>query len=171
MPKILFDGTADSLRKIMRYDGNTGKLHWIVSPRYGICPGDEVGGAHPDGARRVMLCQKAYLYHRLVWLYVYGVWPSQHIDHIDGDRGNNRLCNLRDVSCTENRQNSVIPHKQNKLGVQGVSKLEGYELYTAEIQIDKNRIRLGTFRTLEEAKAAYAQAKRPLLPEGRPYAI
>lgn len=60
---------------------------------------------HQTGYKRVKLDGKDYGAHRVAWLLHYGEWPKQQIDHINGNRGDNRMCNLRDVSQTENQQN------------------------------------------------------------------
>lgn len=91
--------------KHFRYDPNTGHLYWKKG-KDGRQLHKPAGHADRTGYRRVMINYKMYLAHRLIWLLHYGEWPKQHIDHIDGNPGNNRLENLRDVSRSVNLRNN-----------------------------------------------------------------
>ena len=103
---------------------------------------------------------KHYLAHRLAWLFVYGKFPDGVIDHINGIRDDNRICNLRDVSFSDNSQNMRGPTKANKIGVMGAYKR--HNLFEAKILVNGVLHRLGKFKTPEEANAAYVLAKRKL---------
>jgi hypothetical protein len=87
---------------------------------------------------------------------VYRFPPSHQIDHINGDRTDNRLENLREATNSENQYNSKT-RKDNKLGIKGISCYrEGkYRAYTRD---NGKKIHIGCFDTLEEAKAAYDKA-------------
>lgn len=160
---------AELVRGLFNYDAGTGKLTYKVSPRYGIKVGDEAGNAHPDGARRVMIKQRAYLYHRLCWTHYYGAEPKLFIDHINGDRADCRIVNLRDVELSCNAHNTVAPRKHNKLKVMGVSR--SGEKYVASIQVGKKAYYLGTFDTVESAHAAYVEVKKTFIPQERTHAL
>lgn len=99
--------------------------------------------------------------HRLAWLYVYGEWPNGDIDHIDGDRLNNRIANLRDVSRRVNLENQRRPKACNKSGFLGVKTFRD-QRFQARIQVRGVQLHLGTFDTPHEAHAAYVAAKRNL---------
>lgn len=159
----------EQVRNLFNYDPNSGKLTWKISPRYGINVGDEAGNAHPDGARRVMVKQVAYLYHRLCWAHHYGEWPKFFIDHINGDRADCRIENLRDVELEHNAHNTVKARRHNTTGFMGVTP--SGKRFIAAIQVKKKARYLGTFDTPEEAHAAYVRAKREFLPEGRKNAL
>lgn len=84
---------------IWRYDPDTGLLHWLSEPRKPVGP--------TPSRYYVTVAYKgsSYKAHRLAWLLTFGEWPKDEIDHIDGDRSNNRLGNLRDVPHRVNQMN------------------------------------------------------------------
>jgi len=101
-----------------------------------------------------------YRAHRLAWLYIYGVWPSGDIDHIDGNPQNNSINNLRDVSRSVNMQNQRKARSDNKIGFLGVSK-RGNK-FSAAIRTPSGNQWLGTFSSPEIAHSVYVNAKRKL---------
>ena len=101
-----------------------------------------------------------YMLHRLAWLYVAGKWPDGVIDHIDGDKGNNRFANLRDVTVSVNGQNQKRAMPHNGCGFLGVTFAKKVQRYRANINIDGRGRSLGYFDTPEEAHAVYLQEKR-----------
>ena len=107
--------------------------------------------------RQVDFMGKTYQAHRLAWFYVYGVWPSGQIDHINRIKYDNRLVNLRDCSISENKQNSN-PYKCNQTGFKGVFK-KGNR-FQAGIKVKNKRIYLGSFISAEIAYEAYVLAAR-----------
>lgn len=150
--------TQQRLRQLLSYDKSTGKFSWRIFGTNQICPGMPAG-AVSRGYVRIRIEGKYYAAHRLAWLYVYGKLPEYEIDHINRDRLDNRIENLRDVPHFENCQNQGAK-KNSILGVKGVSKVRNK--YTAKISILGKIIRLGTFDTLEEAKAKYDTAAQIL---------
>ena len=157
------------VRDLFNYNAETGKLTYKVSPRYGIKVGDEAGNVHPDGARRVMMKRQTYLYHRLCWAHYYEDEPKLFIDHINGDRADCRIVNLRDVELSCNAHNTVVPRKHNKLKVMGVCR--SGKKYKASIQVGKKAYHLGTFHTVEAAHAAYVEIKKTFVPQERTHAL
>jgi hypothetical protein len=105
--------------------------------------------------------------HHLVWYFTTGEWPTQSIDHIDGNRSNNLIINLRLVTKEQNLCNSK-PTK-NRLLPKGVNKSYNNN-YNAVIKINKRRIYLGYFKTVEEAAQAYKEASLRLQKEFSYYA-
>lgn len=95
----------EKFSKLLRYDPSTGQLYWRQA-KMGRQLWRPAGHADKTGYRRIMLDYKMYLAHRIIWLLVYGAWPKYFIDHIDGNPSNNKIENLRDVSHSENLQNS-----------------------------------------------------------------
>lgn len=113
-----------------------------------------------DGYLQLSYLGKETLYHRAVWHIHYGSWPSADLDHKDGDRLNNEVSNLREVSHSENMQNKVSAHKQSKTGVLGVRPYR--DAFIASIKANKKTYYLGIFATLELAAEAYVKAKERL---------
>ena len=112
--------------------------------------GDIAGSLHPSGYILVRIKGKHYRLHRLVWLYCYGSFPSSDLDHIDHDKANNLITNLRLVTKQENQRNLSIA-KNNKTGTTGVHWCKTRKRYIAEIRIDNKTKHLGCFLTLTEA--------------------
>ena len=104
----------------------------------------------------IRLDDTLYTAHRLAWLYVNGEWPAEQIDHINRDRADNSITNLRSVTNAENAQNQRA--RANKSGFAGVRKENNKWL--AEIKVNYKPIRIGLFETPEAAHEAYVAAKR-----------
>jgi len=94
-----------------------------------------------------------------------GTWPQNEIDHIDGNKSNNRFRNLRDVTRSANNQNRRRPDRGNKSGFLGVKCHR--KSFVARIRIDGKQIHLGVFSTAIDAHRAYIKAKRNLHPFGQ----
>lgn len=170
---------ADLLRKLLRYDPETGKLYWrertpdMFKPgRHGpeaICrawnkahAGQEAfcqpnrgymtGGIHL-GEKLVIL--KA---HRIIWCIQHGYWPDQ-IDHINQDKSDNRLMNLRLATTEQNARNCRLSQR-NKSGRIGVHWRERAGKWRARIMAEGRYVNLGEFASFEDACAARAAAER-----------
>lgn len=153
--------TAKELRRLFVYNPNTGEFVRAVDAKRGKAKaGDRAGYVENTGYSAFWANGKKYLAHRLAWLYMPGDWPAGQIDHIDGDRLNNRFDNLRDVSNGENQQNVWSAKKHNSHGLLGVSKSKNR--FKAEIRANGIRRHIGTFDTPEEAHQAYLKAKAVL---------
>ena len=97
--------------------------------------------------------------HLVAWMIIYGRMPVNQIDHINGDRTDNRICNLREATNSENAQNRKLSITNNS-GYIGVSWHSGKSKWVARIGINYKRISLGNYDAPEEAYAAYVAAKR-----------
>lgn len=97
--------TAEVIAKYLSYDPNTGHLTWKESPRYGIPAGARAGSPNARGYIQVMVAGRKHYAHRLAWLLHHGVWPTRVIDHINREKTDNRIRNLRDVPQAINLQN------------------------------------------------------------------
>jgi hypothetical protein len=150
---------AERLRDILTYEPETGKFYWKARPGKGVrTAGTEAG--HFDGRyRQVTIDYRTYFTHRLAWLYVYGEWPKDYIDHINGDRLDNRIANLRDVTNQENHHNRRL-HRSNKAGVSGVYLIARSGKWTARITVACKPIHLGNFNSKDEAITARLTAER-----------
>lgn len=151
------DLTADRVRELLHYDSETGALTWRNCKKR--TPDGLAGCFRSDGYRMIRVDDVLHYAHRLVWLYVTGQFPADHIDHINGDRSNNRFENLRDVPNAINSQNQRKASSCNKAsGLLGVQR--NHNGWQACITTNGKRKCLGTYKTPEEAHAAYLAAKR-----------
>ena len=112
----------------------------------------------PSGYRRIKINGVQYRMHRLVWLYHFGEWPSDEIDHINGDPLNNHIDNLRVVTNQENQKNAKRSNA-NTSGVTGVGFYTQTQKWRAEIKVDGKNKHLGYFDTFKEAVAARKSAE------------
>ena len=99
---------------------------------------------------------KNYLAHRIIWLMTYGSFPTDQIDHINGIKTDNRICNLREATTSQNKMNSS-KYKNNTSGYKGVIWYQGK--WCARIGINSKSIYLGCFTDLEEAAQTYKEAE------------
>ena len=159
------------LRSLLRYDSVTGKLFWSAR-RFGVKLGREAGRARRDGYRDVKILGNLYLSHRLAWLYVHGRWPEKFIDHINGNRADNRIENLRECSNSQNLANRPA-QMNNKCGLKGVHKVKwssGEIRWKAQIFITRDKapkevIYLGCYKSKSEAHAVYSAKAEELFGE------
>lgn len=160
--------TPDLCRQLLRYDPISGEIFWRSRPReyfpsdraYAIWNGRFPGKPafqHRDrrGYRTGSLLKSAVFLHRVAWAITHGEWPDQ-IDHINGDKADNRLCNLRNVDVRENLRNKSL-YRTNKTDFLGVSQTPGNR-WRAVIQ----GVDLGTYITKAEAVAARKAAEKVL---------
>lgn len=151
--------TPARLRELLHYDPETGVFTWRVQANNNRARVGAVAGTpHRRGYIHIGVGGFQYLAHRLAWLYAYGVWPTGHIDHVDGCKTNNALANLRDVSRAINMQNLKGPRRDNQCGYLGVSVNK--KRWKAEIFVNGRRRHIGTYDTPELAHEAYLAAKR-----------
>lgn len=113
-----------------------------------------VGTKHNQGYLTVTTQGRQFLLHRLAWILYYREQPPESIDHIDGDKTNNRISNLREATLTENNRNVGRKGSLYK----GVCKFKPTGKYHAQITVNRSRKHLGYFNTPEEAARAYDMA-------------
>ena len=99
MAQTLNDLTVEELKKHLTYNPETGLLTWNKN-------GKTAGSYKKGGYISICINKRFYQAHRLAWLYTHGEWPNGVIDHINMDKHDNRLKNLRDITHAENLQNS-----------------------------------------------------------------
>lgn len=148
----------ESLKSILNYSLETGVFKW-ASPRPKIRVGDVAGGLR-GGYRRIRIDGRKYTASRLAFLWMTGEFPKGEIDHLNGDRDDNRWINLRDVTRVVNQQNERCARATNVLGILGVSQ-EGKK-FCAQIRHEGKNLYLGSFDTPALAHAAYVHEKRKL---------
>lgn len=157
--------TAERLRELLHYDADNGVFTRLISSGANRAhAGDIAGGISAQGYVYIRVDGKKYKAHRLAFLHTYGRWPTDQIDHIDGDRANNRIANLREATNSENRQNLKQSHQNNKSTLLGVSLNSKKGKFIAQISVNKRIRYLGIFPTAELAHAAYLAAKSQLHP-------
>ena len=107
------------LKNFLHYDPETGVFKWKIASARCIKIGDVAGTINNNGYIHIRIRQKPYMAHRLAWLYTYGKFPENHMDHINGLRNDNRIINLRAVTQAENNRNNSV-YKNNISGYIGV---------------------------------------------------
>lgn len=152
----------EELKKILTYDSETGvftRVTWV--DKAGVKRGGrKIGGLNLQGyIQATILGHGAFLMHRVAWLYFYGSWPIGQIDHINRDRADNRICNLRDCTHLQNMKNTKLS-KNNKSGYKGVFEIKESGKWVAYITHKYKRKHLGYFSTAKLASEAYKKAAK-----------
>jgi hypothetical protein len=150
--------TRDDWSRVVSYDSATGKFAWLIRPSIGVAVGDVAGSATVQGYVHIRYKGHAYKAHRVAWLMVHGREPQGFIDHVNGDKADNRIANLREASPSQNNMNKV---GWNEIGLKGVWQASK-STFAAGVQVDGKSIYLGAFRTAELAAAAYRSAAQRL---------
>lgn len=151
--------SIERLRQVLRYEPDTGNFYWIHRDTDQKKLGLNASIVRSHGYLNICIDSNYYYTHRLAWFYAHGEWPKV-IDHIDGDKTNNSLENLRSVNQKCNVQNVLKTRKHNKSGVLGAIKSK-YGFY-ARLTNQGKQIYLGHYKTAEEAHNVYLKAKREL---------
>ena len=159
--------THKYLVSVLDYDSDTGVFRWKQRYKNNThLSGKIAGSVHVKGYLLIGVKGVRYLAHRLAWMYVNGAMPSMQIDHIDGNKTNNRISNLRNVRSCENTMNQKKANKVSTTGLLGVTpyKIKGIPTgrYSAQITLNYKCIHLGTYPTPELAHEAYLLKKREL---------
>lgn len=152
--------TVERIRALLRYDPDTGALTWISRHSIRIkFAGAPAGSLDPSGYVLVSLDYRRLRGHTLAWVLMTGEYPKGEIDHINGNRSDNRWANLRDVSHGKNMENQQRARRSSASGILGVVSHKGGAYFTAEISSKGKRRYLGCFKTPEAAQQAYQAAK------------
>ena len=169
--------SPEVVRQLLNYEPETGKLFW----KERFPEQFSVGRASPDrmasgwnirfagkeaftpinskGYHTGAIWGKMLLAHRVAWVIVHGRWPEHFLDHINGNRSDNRLCNLREATHAENSRNSGL-QSNNTSGVRGVRLDARCGRWQARITVNQRQKHLGYFASAEEAAEAYAAGAR-----------
>ena len=149
-----------SFKSVLDYDPETGIFTWKSSKGFRV-KGAQAGSKCRRGYLCIGVGGKIHKAHRLAWLFVHGVFPSGQIDHIDRNKSNNRIANLRDVGQSINQENRLDARTDNKVKALGVSRwTDGRPGFKAQIKVRGKVCYLGTFDTAEAAHSAYIEAKK-----------
>ena len=152
--------TQDRLKEMFAYSVDTG-LFTRIQPVPGVKIG-KVAGCIKAGYVVIRVDSVLYRAHRLAWLYEHNKWPDGEIDHINGIKSDNRICNLRDVSIQQNRQNQIRARRNSKSGILGVHFIPSRNKFRADICVEGRNKSLGHFDSSELAHNAYVRAKRSI---------
>jgi hypothetical protein len=150
--------TSARLKELLTYWPDVGLFLWRTT-RGRAASGSVAGSIHRYGYRVINVDGKSYGAHRLVWLYVHGEWPNV-IDHINGDRADNRIANLRDVDTRTNAENRKGARTGKSIPLMGVRKATIGKQFTAAIKVNGRVVWLGGYETPELAHNAYLEAKK-----------
>lgn len=147
--------TQDELKKLFAYDETTGDFTRIIdSYNYKFRAGTIAGHLKYNGYMYIKINKRVYPSHRLVWLYLYGKFPDNFIDHINGIKSDNRLENLRDANRSDNGKNRGL-QSNNTSGCSGVIWYPNKNKWHSSITINCVRKSLGYFKEKSDAIKAY----------------
>lgn len=149
--------TQDELKKQLSYCPKKGVFTWIISKK-GCSVGRIAGGCAGHIYKRIRVNGILYYQHRLAWLYVYGVNPNGEVDHINHNPLDNRICNLREVSHTENHKNRGASPR-NTSGFVGVYSHAPSGKWRSCIKINGKQKHLGLFHKKYDAVMARISAE------------
>jgi hypothetical protein len=153
------DPVLENIRRLLTYDATSGEFYWRET-RGRRKQGALAGNVSPRGYRRIHCNGRAYFAHQLAWYMHYGVFPHTEIDHIDRNRDNNRIANLRLSNRTEQLHNTGV-RTDNSSGYKGISWESGR--FRTYINIGGTRVHLGRYMTFDEAYRARKRAEMELL--------
>lgn len=155
----------EKLREFVAYDPITGVLQWAKKPNRSIRIGAPLGRPNVWGHLTFCFNGRTLMVHRVAWFLHRGEWPAHQIDHINGDKNDNRIANLRDVPQTKNMQNQRRGHVGSASGGLLGAHFTGnsrHNPWESSIKADGRRLYLGSFPTKEAAHVAYMKAKGEL---------
>lgn len=142
-----------SKRKSESFNGSEDRpADWLCTNWNNRYAGRKAGSRRPHGYHMTMVDGVHYMTHRIIWKLKTGEDPVE-IDHIDGDRTNNRMANLRSVTRGINMKNKSL-YKSNKSGIPGVEFHTRDKVWVAKIGVDGGQVQLGSYPTKDEAIAA-----------------
>lgn len=155
--------TQELLKEKLYYDKDTGMFTWTDSKlNHGKVRGKEAGSIDNSGYRVIVMKlggkSRNFKAHRLAWFYVYGEFPKLQLDHINHNRLDNKISNLRQVTQRENHRNRS-QQKNNTSGYNGVHFRKDAKKYQAKVKVDGRTIHLGYFKKAEDAGQAAKEAR------------
>jgi hypothetical protein len=151
--------TQEKLKKLLRYDASSGVFYWEKTISNRAVAGSVAGYIDGHGYIAIGIGRKLHRAHRLAWLYVFGTFPKADIDHINKDRKDNRIENLRLATRAQNLQN-CFKKSNNTSGVTGVSWNKRTQKWEAHITSNYKKVFLGLFDSIEDATNARLSAKK-----------
>ena len=140
----------DFLHEELRYDKATGELYWKYKRKNQRETTEPAGYTDPKGYIYLKINNRRYAAHRIIWCMINGEWPNGLIDHENQNPSDNRIDNLRIASRSDNAKNTKV-RRDNSSGVIGVYWHRNKKRWVARINVNRKRIELGGYHTLEEA--------------------
>lgn len=153
--------TSKRLRELLHYAPETGEFTWRVA-RSRAPIGAVAGAKDYYGYIVIRLDTVLYKAHRLAWLYTHGEWPATGLDHINRDKADNRIENLRMADQSVNMHNTAA-RNNSKSGVAGVTWRADRKKWNARIKVGYKNFNLGLFDDMQAAIAARQTAERRLI--------
>lgn len=150
------DLTQEAVRDLLEYDQESGVLTWRKS-NGAHKAGHRAGGLGVRGYRLISVNGKRYPEHRIIFLWMTGVFPPHDVDHVNRDKSDNRWSNLRPATRAENLHN-LARRAGNSSGKRGVWWHAKAAKWTAQIRVRGRRIHLGLFDSVDLASEAYEAA-------------
>lgn len=147
--------TSAYAQEIFEY--KDGKLFWKVKKCHSVFVGQEAGSEHGRGYKAVQVDGKSYKVHRIIFLMKHGYMPEQ-VDHINGDKSDNRIENLREATGSQNQMNIPV-RTRSKTGVLNVSKRKDRNCYQVQIALNGKRKTIGYYKDLELAELVAIEAR------------
>ncbi|MCK5609397.1 HNH endonuclease [Candidatus Pacearchaeota archaeon] len=148
--------TQDLVKDLFNYNPETGILTRKIN-KGSAKAGDIAGSINSKGYLLTRINGKKYLNHRIIFLFVYGYLP-EFMDHVDNNRLNNKIENLRECTWNENQHNALL-RKDNKSGIKCVTWHKATKKWMAAIRINKQSKHLGVFSDIKEAKKSVDDAR------------
>lgn len=149
--------TQKRLKELFNYDHKSGEIVRIKTVATNAKAGDTAGCINGDGYLTIWIDKVNCLAHHVAWFYFYGEWPIQ-LDHINHDRTDNKIINLRTANKSINGRNQSM-RCTNKSGVMGVNWHKMANKWRAFIRNDGKNIHLGTFDKFNDAVIARKKAE------------
>ena len=159
---ILKKSEIIKIHKALSYDAISGVFKWRIKRTNNVNIGAIAGTRTIKGYCQITILSRRYYAHRLAWLYVKGHFPSNQIDHIDGDKFNNKFSNLQEVTNRGNQENLKRAKSNNISGLLGVRKVTNSNKFCAQIIVKGKPLHLGVFDRAKDAHEAYIKNKRKL---------
>lgn len=150
--------TQKELKYYLTYDENTGNFYRNVSNNTRHLVGEIAGWLSKEGYKKLSLLGKTYSQHRLAWLYTYGEFPKQVIDHINGNPADNRIVNLRECTRNQNNYNCKL-RKDSSSKIKNVKWNKFHKKWQVAIRVDKKEKHMGYFDDEELAELVAIEAR------------
>lgn len=150
----------EEIREYLRYED--GKLYWTKKPCKNVRVGDEAGHhCKSKGYIRILFRGSHYRTHRVAWFLVKGEQPPDILDHINNNKTDNRIENLREATQSQNSFNAKT-RKDNTSGIKGVHWHKLNKRWVARVKINNKYIHIGNFTDLDEAEQAVKEARQQI---------